>query len=98
VTPFRPSIPPHIAAVIRTLHPDLKQSIKSAIRAIAADPEECGEPLQRERDGLRSYRVHRFRIGYVAEQKRRVIRLMAVDHHRSVYEELSDRLQRAARG
>jgi len=97
VTPFRPSIPPHIAAVIRTLHPDLKQSIKSAIRAIAANPE-CGEPLQRELDGLRKYRVRRFRIVYAVEQKRRVIRLMAVGHRRSVYEELTDRIRRAARG
>jgi len=97
VTPFRPSIPPHIAAVIRTLHPDLKQSIKSAIRAIAANPE-CGEPLQRELNGLRKYRVRRFRIVYAVEQKRRVIRLMAVGHRRTVYEELTDRLQRTARG
>ena len=96
MTPFRPSIPPHIAAVIRTLHPDLKQSIKSAIRAIAANPE-CGEPLQRELDGLRKYRVRRFRIVYAVEQKRRVIRLMAVGHRRTVYEELTDRLRRAAR-
>lgn len=97
MTPFRPSIPPHIAAVIRTLHPDLKQSIKSAIRAIAANPE-CGEPLQRELDGLRKYRVRRFRIVYAIEQKRRVIRLMAVGHRRTVYEELTDRIRRAARG
>lgn len=97
MTPFRPSIPPHIAAVIRTLHPDLKQSIKSAIRAIAANPE-CGEPLQRELNGLRKYRVRRFRIVYAVEQKRRVIRLMAVGHRRTVYEELTDRIRRAARG
>lgn len=97
MTPFTPSIPPHIAAVIRTLHPDLKQSIKSAIRAIAANPE-CCEPLQRELNGLRKYRVRRFRIVYAIEQKRRVIRLMAVGHRRTVYEELTDRIRRAARG
>ena len=83
--------------MIRTLHPDLKQSIKSAIRAIAANPE-CGEPLQRELNGLRKYRVRRFRIVYAIEQKRRVIRLMAVGHRRTVYEELTDRIRRAARG
>lgn len=97
MTPFTPSIPPHIAAVTRTLHPDLKHSIKSAIRAIAANPE-CGEPLQRELNGLRKYRVRRFRIVYAVEQKRRVIRLMAVGHRRTVYEELTDRIRRAARG
>ena len=96
MTPFRPDIPPHVAEVIRTLHPDLKQLIKSAIRAIAANPK-CGEPLQRELDGLRKYRVRRFRIVYAVEQKRRVIRLMAVGHRRYVYEELTDRLRRKTR-
>lgn len=90
---FRPDFPPHIADVIRALHPELKQLIKSAIRAIAANPE-CGEPLKRELDGLRKYRVRRFRIVYAVDQKRRLIRLMAVGHRRSVYEELTDRLRR----
>lgn len=92
MTPFRPDIPPHVADVIRSLHPDLKQLIKSAIRAIAADPQ-CGEPLKRELDGLRKYRVRRFRIVYAVQQKARVIRLMAVGHRRSVYEELTEQLR-----
>jgi mRNA interferase RelE/StbE len=96
VTPFRLDIPPHIADVIRSLHPDLKQLIKSAIRAIVANPE-CGEPLKRELDGLRKYRVRRFRIVYAVDQKRRSIRLMAVGHRRSVYEELTERLRRKTR-
>jgi mRNA interferase RelE/StbE len=96
VTPFRPDIPPHVADVIRSLHPDLKQLIKSAIRAIAADPD-CGEPLQRELDGLRKYRVRRFRIVYAVHQKTRAIRLMAVGHRRSVYEELTEQVRRKTR-
>ena len=90
---FRPDIPPHVAEVIRSLHPDLKRSIKSAIRAIAADPE-CGDLLQRELDGLRKYRVRRFRIVYAVDQKSRVIRLMAVGSRRYVYEELTQRFRR----
>ncbi len=90
---FRPDIPPHVADVIRSLHPDLKQLIKSAIRAIAANPE-CGEPLKGELDGLRKYRVRRFRIVYALDHKRRVMRLIAVGHRRSVYEELTERIRR----
>ncbi|CUS39445.1 putative Cytotoxic translational repressor of toxin-antitoxin stability system [Candidatus Nitrospira nitrosa] len=93
---FRPDIPPHVAAVIRTLHPDIKQLIKSAIRAIAADPE-CGEPLKRELDGLRKYRARRFRVVYAVDHKRRVMSLMAVGHRRSVYEELTERILRKPR-
>ena len=89
---FRPDIPPHVAEAIRSLHPDLKRSIKSAIRAIAADPE-CGNPLKRELDGLRKYRVRRFRIVYAVDQKARVIRLMAIGHRRHVYEELTEQLK-----
>jgi len=95
VTPFRLDMPPHVAEVIRSLHPDLKQLIKSVIRTIAASPE-CGEPLKQELDGLRKYRVRRFRIVYTVDQKRRIIRLMAVGHRRSVYEELTERFRRKA--
>jgi mRNA interferase RelE/StbE len=93
VTPFRPDIPPHVAEVIRSLHPDLKRSIKAAVRGIATDPE-CGEPLLCELDGLRKYRVRRFRIVYSIDRKKRMIRLMAVGHRRHVYEELTVRLTR----
>jgi mRNA interferase RelE/StbE len=96
VTPFRPDIPPHVADVVRSFHPDLKQLIKSTIRAIAANPE-CGEPLQRELDGLRKYRVRRFRVVYAVHRKTRIIRLMAVGHRRSVYEALTERIQRKTR-
>ncbi len=93
MNPFRPEIPPHVAAVMRSLHPDLIRSIKAAVRAIATDPE-CGVPLLRELDGLWKYRVRRFRIVYAIDRKTRVIRLLAVDHRRDVYEELSARLRR----
>lgn len=96
MTPFRPDIPPHVADVIRSLHTDLKQLIKSAIRAIAANPE-CGEPFKRELDGLRTYRVRRFRIVNAVHQKTRIIRLMAVGHRQSVCEVLTERLRRKTR-
>ena len=79
MSPFRPDIPPHVAEVIRSLHLDLKRSVKAAVRGIATDPE-CGEPLMRELRGLWNYRVRRFRIVYAINPKARVIRLMAVGH------------------
>ena len=95
MNPFPPDIPPHVAEVIRSLHPDLKRSIKAAVRAIATDPE-CGVPLLRELDGLWKYRVRRYRIVYAVDRKARVIRFIAVGHRRHVYEELSARLRRTA--
>ncbi|MFO0701871.1 MAG: type II toxin-antitoxin system mRNA interferase toxin, RelE/StbE family [Nitrospira sp.] len=93
MTPFRANIPPHVADVIRSLHPDLKQLIKSAIRTIVTNPE-YGEPLKRELDGVRKYRVRRFRIVYAVDHKKQVIRVMAVGHRRSVYEALTERIRR----
>ena len=91
--PFQSAIPPHVAEVIRSLHPDLKRSIKAAIRAIAADPE-CGESLRRKLDGLLKFRVRRFRIVYAIDRKTRTIRLMAVGHRRHIYEEIAAQVQK----
>lgn len=93
MTPFRPDIPPHVAEIIRSFHPDLKRSIKSAVRAIASDPE-CGEPLLRELDGLWKFRVRRFRIVYAIDRKARTIRLIVVGHRRHIYEELTARFRK----
>ena len=93
MNPFRPDIPPHVAEVIRSLHPDLKRSIKSAVRAMASDPE-CGDPLPRELDGLWKFRVRRFRIVYAINRKTRTIRLIAVGHRRHIYEELTAGLRK----
>ena len=91
--PFQPVIPPHVTEVIRSLHPDLKRSIKAAIRAIASDPE-CGEPLLRDLDGLLKFRVRRFRIVYAINRKTCTIHLMAVGHRRHIYEEVAARIQK----
>ena len=91
---YRPDIPPHVAEFIRHLPPDLKRSIKQALRALSADPFR-GAPLLRELSGLWRFKVRRFRIVYQLDRKARVIRIFAVGHRREVYEELADRLRRA---
>jgi mRNA interferase RelE/StbE len=84
---YRPDIPPHVADVIRHLPPEVKRGVKAAIRALSNEPG-AGEPLQRELDGLWKYRVRRFRIVYAVDRRRRVLRIMAVGHRRTIYEEL----------
>ena len=91
---FRLDIPPQVAEVIRSLHPELKRSVKFAVRAIAANPE-CGEPLRRELEGLWKFRVRRFRVVYSVGRKKRTIRVMAVGHRRRMYEELAEELKRS---
>jgi len=90
---FRPDIPPHVAQVIRHLAPDLKRSVKQALRALSLDPF-SGEPLLRELAGLRKYRVRRFRIVYGINRERRLLRIFAVGHRREIYEQVADQLHR----
>jgi mRNA interferase RelE/StbE len=89
---MRPEFPPHVAATVRRLPPDVKRSVREAVRALSTDPE-LGEPLQRELEGLWRYRVRRFRIVYGIDRNRRVLRIFAVGHRRTVYEEVAERLR-----
>ena len=84
---FQPDISPHVSETIRRFPPDLKRSIKAAVRALCLNPNE-GAPLVKELEGLWKYRVRRFRIVYAIDRRRKVIRVMAIGHRRTVYEEV----------
>ena len=75
----------HAAAVLRNLHPDIKRKLKSAFHVIAADPY-AGKALNEELDGLRSYRVSRFRIIYRLKLEQH-IEIIAVGPRERIYEE-----------
>jgi mRNA interferase RelE/StbE len=92
---YRPDIPPHVAEIVRHLPPDVKRSIKQALKSLSADPF-SGAPLLRELSGLWKFKVRRFRIIYQLDRKARIIKIFAIGHRREVYEELADRLRRAA--
>ena len=91
---YRPDIPPHVGEIVRHLPPDVKRSVKQALRSLSADPF-SGPPLMRELSGRWKFKVRRFRIIYQPDRKARVIRIFAVGHRREVYEELAHRLRRA---
>ena len=92
---YRPAIPPHVAEIIRHLPPELKRSVKLALRSLSADPL-LGAPLMRELSGLRKFRVRRYRIVYELDRKEKIMRIFAIGHRRDVYEELADRMRRLA--
>ena len=58
---WRIDVPPYVAEVIRHLPPEIKRGVKAALRAVAEDPS-LGEPLRRDLEGLRKYRVRRYRL------------------------------------
>jgi mRNA interferase RelE/StbE len=93
---YRPDIPPHVAQSIRHLPPELKRSVKEALRSLSSNPF-SGEPLLRELAGLWKYKVRRFRLIYEVDRKARLIRIFALGHRREVYEELAERLRELGR-
>jgi len=90
---FRPDIPPYGAKLIRHLLPGLKRSIKQTIRALSANPW-SGDPLLRELEGLWRYRVRRFRIIYAIDRARRIIRVLAIGHRSTIYEQAAEQIHR----
>ena len=52
-----------IVALIRGCHPQLKRKFRAGLRHILIEPE-VGKSLKDELEGLRSYRISRFRIIY----------------------------------
>jgi mRNA interferase RelE/StbE len=89
---FQPDIPPHVAEIIRHLPPDVKRSLRHALRALSVAPD-AGEPLRRELEGLWKYRVRRFRIVYAIDHDHRRLRIVAVGHRREIYAEAAAQLR-----
>jgi mRNA interferase RelE/StbE len=85
---YRLVIAPQAAEAVRSLHPDLKRSVRSALDALGDAPS-VGEPLRGELAGLWRYRVRRFRIVYELDRSARRIRVVAVGPRRSIYEDLA---------
>lgn len=90
---YRVVIGPAPAEDIRALHPELKRSIRSALRALGDDPS-LGEPLRGELEGLWRYRVRRFRIVYGLDRSSRTLRVVAVGHRERIYEALAEARRR----
>ena len=91
-----PDIPPHVAAVIRRLPPDVKRSVKQALRALVRNPQ-IGAPLIGELAGLWKYRVRRFRIVYEVNRAHGVVRIVAVGHRKGIYDEVTEAVRRLPR-
>ncbi len=85
---YQLDIPPQVAEVLRHVPPDLKQSIKSALRLLSTNPQ-SGTPLVKKLDGYWKYRVNRFRIVYAIAERTKVLRIVAIGHRRGIYEEVA---------
>jgi len=69
---------------IRGLHPDIKRRVRAALKTLLSDPS-VGKSLKDELNGLKSFRVGRFRIIYRVPSDP-VIEIVAVVPRRVIYE------------
>lgn len=78
-------MPEETAEFIRSLHPEIKRKVKAALKAILSDPD-IGKSLRNKLEGLRSFRVGRFRIVY-RKPSRGIIDIVAIGPRKYIYEE-----------
>lgn len=81
------------ARAIRHLPPEIKRSVKAALRQAAADPT-SGEPLHGELAGLWKFRVRRYRVVYKVDRATKTVDIVAVGQRRSICEEVAELVRR----
>jgi len=78
-------VPLEIVTFIRGCHPKLKRKIRAGLQHIMTEPE-SGKSLKDDLEGLKSYRISRFRIIYRISSKK-IIDLVAIGPRKTIYEE-----------
>ncbi len=79
-------VPDDVASVLKKLHPVIKSHIRSALRSILKNPH-SGKALKDELQGLRSYRIKRYRIIYRVRLDRHQIDIITIGPRKIKYEE-----------
>ena len=93
---YKLRVPDHLAEFIRGLHPEIKRKVKGSLKNIATEPN-AGKPLKEELEGLRSFRVSRFRIVYrIAEPGE--IQIIAIGPRERIYEETYRLIRKESKG
>jgi mRNA interferase RelE/StbE len=78
-------VPLEIVTFIRGCHPKLKRKIRAGLQHIVTEPE-SGKSLKDELEGLKSYRISRFRIIYRISSKK-IIDVVTIGPRKTIYEE-----------
>jgi mRNA-degrading endonuclease RelE of RelBE toxin-antitoxin system len=78
---------------IRSLHPQIKSSIKAHIQKLRDNPY-SGKPLEKELSGYHSLRTKRFRIIFKIDHDKKIVQIHYVGHRKDVYELLRELLSK----
>jgi len=93
---YKLRVPDHLAEFIRGLHPEIKRKTKGSLKNIATEPN-SGKLLKEELEGLRSFRVSRFRIVYQIAEPRE-IQIIAIGPRERIYEETYRLIRKESKG
>ena len=78
-------VPDQIVSLIRRSHPVIKKKLRAGLEYIQKEPE-AGKSLKEELEGLKSFRVGRFRIIYRISTEK-IIEIVAIGPRKTIYEE-----------
>jgi len=92
--PMRIKLPVEVAGLVRSLHPQIKRKIRSALDAILEEPT-SGKQLRGELAAYRSFRVGKIRIIY--REKNRIIEIVAIGAREVIYYETTLLLRKPPR-
>ena len=81
---MRLKVPPDVASLIRNMHPHLKNRVRAGLNQVLGNPD-TGKFLRFELEGLRSFRIGKFRLIYRLKQD--VIEIVALGPRARIYEE-----------
>lgn len=70
--------------LLKTLHPDIKKKLKAGLRLVTQEPS-SGKALKDELEGLRSFRVGRYRIVY--REAATALEIIAIGERETIYED-----------
>lgn len=83
-------LPQDVQQTIRSLHPELKRRVRTAVELLRANPE-AGKDLKGDLEGWRSLRVGRMRIIYRASRAH--VDIATIGPRGSIYLETARRLR-----
>jgi len=86
VKDYRIQFTPEAARLISHLHPEIKKTIKEALKTLQENPY-SGDDLQEELSAFKSLKPKRYRILYTVDDENKLIQIYYLGHRRDVYDQ-----------
>lgn len=86
---YRVKLTPTAAKIFNRLHPDIKEQLKSTLKALYDTPH-MGKALQDKLIDFRSLKMKRYRAIYQIDDLNKTIIIYAIGHRRDIYEVITE--------